>query len=182
MTKANVDASAYVALAAKLKDSDRVVRRHVNDALKDVAEPFGLGIIEEGSGAMPARNGLRERLLSGGRVTVRMRREGAVLALQNRTGVQLGPLNKGDLRHPVFARASMSNADASRMVAESVAESGGRLKYGMRRAVSRVRNAGRKWVSQKVPAGTYTKAGESRVGELRPRVAEAVESALRELA
>ena len=157
------------------------IARNVRQALTDAAVPAGEKSIAEGSDSMPARGGLRDRIIAGGRATVRLRKDSADVTLTNREGIQLGPINKGQLRHPVFARAGMSNAEASRMVSEAVAESGGKLKYGMRRAVSRLRNKGRTWVTQQVPACTYTKAIEGRLDEIRPRVADAVDKALREL-
>lgn len=177
----DVDATEFARLAVKLREVDKSIARNVRKALTEAAVPAGEKSIAEGSDSMPARGGLRDRIIAGGRATVRLRKDSADVTLTNREGIQLGPINKGQLRHPVFARAGMSNAEASRMVSEAVAESGGKLKYGMRRAVSRLRNKGRTWVTQQVPAGTYTKAIEGRLDEIRPLVADAVDKALREL-
>lgn len=179
MTK--VDASDYARLAGKLKDADKAIAKQVRAELADAAKPFGEEVIRDGSDSMPRRGGLRELLQQGGRVSLRTRSDGVYVALQNRDGVQLGALNKGSLRHPVFARAGMSSREAGALVDEAVRASGGRLKYGRRRAVSRARNAGRVWVAQTVSADTYTGAAEKRIDEVRPRVEQAIENALKEL-
>lgn len=175
-----VDTSDYQRMATALRRAgDKELWAATRRTLSAAAQPAGLEAIREGSGAMPSRGGLRARLESGGRVTVRMRLDGAVAALQTKDGVQLGALDGGDLRHPVFAGVSMSRKAAEMQVTEAVAESGGKLKYGMRRAVSRLRNAGRKWVSQDVPKGTYRQAMEARLPEIRPKVEAAVEDVLK---
>jgi len=176
-----VDASDYTRLAGKLRDADKAIAKQVRAELADAAKPFGEEVIRDGSDGMPRRGGLRELLQQGGRVSLRMRSDGVDIALQNRDGVQLGPLNKGSLRHPVFARAGMSSREAGALVDDAVRSTGGRLKYGRRRAVSRVRNAGRVWRTQTVTADTYTKAAEQRMDKVRPRVEQAIENALKEL-
>lgn len=100
----DVDASDYQRMAAKLKAADKTLKRHVTAGIRAVAKPAGEAVIREGSEAMPSRGGLRAYLQGGGRVSLRMRGEGAELALGNRQGIKLGPLDRGELRHPVFGR------------------------------------------------------------------------------
>lgn len=99
----DVDASDYQRMAAKLKAADKTLKRHVTAGIRAVAKPAGEAVIREGSEAMPSRGGLRDYLQGGGRVSLRMRGEGADLALGNRQGVKLGPLDRGELRHPLFS-------------------------------------------------------------------------------
>lgn len=179
---AGVDASDCARLSAKLKGADRVIKRHVVGAIKASAQDSGETVIKDGSASMPSRGGLRDYLQSGGKVGIRLRSDGAFLTLTNRQGIQLAPLDKGDLRHPVFAGPRMSAASARKMASDLQAQSGGKFKYGVGRAASRIRNAGRVWVSQSVPAGTYTKAEEAQLSALKPKIERAVEAALRELA
>ena len=138
-----VDASDYKALAVRLKALDRKLAARVRARLREIGKPLGEEVIREGAEAMPARGGLRERLVTGGKVGVSTLRSSVAIRLQEHRGIQLGPLNRGKLRHPTFNGAP--------------------------------------WVSQPVPAGSYSAAFQVRRDEVAREVMDEMTRLLEEL-
>lgn len=125
----NIDASDYARFAAKLKTADKAVQRAIRKRLRAAAKPIGEHVRDKGSERMPARGGLRDRLLSAP-VTTALRGTGADVWVGNRRKSQFSPIDRrGVLRHPVWGR--------------------------------------KWWVTQGVPAGTYTDAVEQLPPEAR---------------
>lgn len=138
-----VDASDYKALAVKLKALDRKLAARVRGRLREISKPLGEEVIREGSEGMPARGGLRDHLMTGGKVGVSILRSSLTIRLQERSGIQLEPLNRGKLRHPTFGREP--------------------------------------WVSQSVPAGSYSAAFLARRDEVAREVMDEMTQLLEEL-
>lgn len=140
-----VNADEYERFARKVKTVDRVTRNGVRKRLRDSAKQFGPGIVSEGAEELPRRGGLASHVASKGRnPTVSITSTGARLVLGKKKGPQIGRMNDGNLRHPL---------------------------YGNRK----------RWITQSVPAGTFTEAAEKRLPEMRDEVAKELTKILGEL-
>lgn len=156
-----IDADEWRAFAAKLKGVEKKTRLQVRRRLRDVAKEIGPEIVREGSAEMPHRGGLDEYVArKGARPTVSQTSTGARLVLGKKSGPQIGRLNAGNLRHPVFAGRNPGKESA---------------------VAGRDRRRGLKWVDQSVPAGSWTKAVQARAPKLRKAVAEEITKIMREL-
>lgn len=123
---------------AVAKDLKSKIRRR----MREVVKPLGPDIVREGAADLPSGGGLAEHVASkGGAPTVGQSSTGARLVLGKKRGPQIGRMNEGDLRHPL---------------------------YGNRK----------RWITQSIPAGTWTKAGEERMPEIRDRVAREMNTIL----
>lgn len=120
-------------VARAYRDGDKVMRRAIGRAARDVAKPLGEAVVREGAQTLPARGGLRQRVRTGGRVTVTSQLGGptprVTMTLRNRYGYQLGRMERGELRHPIWPRVTQSRDEWD-------------------------------WAEQRVPAGKFTAAFE----------------------
>lgn len=95
-------------LANALKASgDKDLRARVGKAIRDEAKPLGKRVVDRGSEEMPQRGGLADRLRDQGKVGVALSLRGKVAAVRltlRNPGADLYQINRGILRHPVFAR------------------------------------------------------------------------------
>lgn len=103
----DVDSTALQQFARAIKGADKDLRRAFSKAIREAAKPLGAQVLREGSASMPARGGLRARLLAG-KVSIRSSLTGSnpkvMITLANREKDALGALDQGSMRHPVFAR------------------------------------------------------------------------------
>lgn len=93
-------------LARGLKAADAPIRRSIRKGLRDVAKPLGVDMRDAGAAAMPRRGGLSARVA---RSTVSLRTAGGLgagarveVALRTKEGYDLGGMDRGLIRHPVF--------------------------------------------------------------------------------
>ena len=93
-------------LARGLKGSDAPLRRHIRKGLRDVGKPLGIDMRTAGAAAMPKRGGLSARVA---RSSVTLRTAGGLgagarieVALRTKEGYDLGAMDRGLIRHPVF--------------------------------------------------------------------------------
>lgn len=100
-------------IAHALKEAgDKELQKAVSGAFREVARPLGQDVIEEASEEFPHAGGFADYLRSKGKVLVSSSLRGRVASVQvifRNKGVQFGALNKGRLRHPVFARSSQTS-------------------------------------------------------------------------
>jgi len=170
-----VDLDAYKAAAKKVKAADEQLQREFRAKLRDVAKPLGEQVIVEGAEEMPSRGGLKDRLMKG-RATVNASSLRVALSLANSSGVHLEPINRGKLRHPVFA----SHQATKRAAKQTALAANGTLKgVSLRKAVNKVRRKGWSWVGQDVPAGTYDKAFEGHKDEVVEQLVNVANEALK---
>jgi hypothetical protein len=101
-----VRAEDYVRLQRSLKDADKKVARAIRKRLREAAGPVGRYILEYGVEKMPRRGGLQAYLLGHSPVGVSARSTGMDVWLGSRKKSQLSLINRGFLRHPVWARAT----------------------------------------------------------------------------
>lgn len=95
-----ISADDYKAFSAKLRTVDKAVARGIRKRIRAAAGPIGRIVIETGSEGMPARGGLKARLMAS-RPTVSLLSRGAKINLKNK-GLDLAALNRGIARHPLF--------------------------------------------------------------------------------
>lgn len=105
MTSFDVKADDYRRLNEKLKTVDKKVARAARKRLREAAGPIGRHVLEAGVGKMPRRGGLQSYLRSSSPVRASVRGSGVDVWLGSRKKSQLSLLNRGFLRHPVFADA-----------------------------------------------------------------------------
>jgi hypothetical protein len=148
-------------VAEAYRDGDKVLRRHVGAALRGIAKPLGKRVLSRGAAKLPRRGGLADRVADGGKVGVSANLTGrtpqVLLRLQDKAGYQLAAMNRGQLRHPVFAR-------------------GAKFGDGAR---------GRKawtWVSQTIPPNAFTEEFEAELPKVRSELIDASQQALGEIA
>lgn len=103
-----ISADDYKAFAAKMKTVDRAVARGIRKRIRAAAGPIGRIIIETGSEGMPARGGLRARLMAA-RPTISM--TGMAANINLRKGANFASLNRGILRHPLFGHGPWQQQD-----------------------------------------------------------------------
>jgi hypothetical protein len=149
-----VDPAAFDHLSEAFRDADKVVRRRVTKALRDVAKPVGADVIRKGSTRLPSRGGLADRVATRGRVSTSMSSSRsspkATISLSNREGIKLAGLDAGLVRHPVYGRLKGRGS----------------------------------WVSQDIPKRAFSDAFESNteLDKVRDEVFTAMTAALREIA
>lgn len=179
-----VDTGDYKAAVRKLNSAERAVKDSLRSRIWKAGKPLADEVIKDGPEGMPSRGGLRDWLRSS---------KGGLSMTQTRLAIQitkaggghdLAAINRGKLRHPVFARSRYSAKDAGAIVkglqAEAAAQ-GMKLKGGAAKAKRKVRKAGWTWVSQSVPTDTYDKAFERAADAAMPEIAKVVDDVMREL-
>lgn len=98
-----VSAEDYRRLAEKLTKVDRKVARVMRKRLREAAGPIGRHVLEGGISKMPRRGGLQAYLVATSPVRTSVRRSGVDVWMGSKKKSQLALLNRGLLRHPVFA-------------------------------------------------------------------------------
>lgn len=149
-------------LARAYKAGDKALQKQIRKAFRDAGKAIAKDVLKEGAADMPARGGLRARLesspasvsasLGGSNPTVRL------TLGSSRKGALRAMDRTGTVRHPVFAPA--------------------------RGTVKRRARPSREWtwVTQRVPAHSFTDAFESHGPELRDKVRTALQKALDDIA
>lgn len=142
-------------IARALKEAaDKDLQKAVSGALRDVAKPLGVEVLEEAADEFPHAGGFAAYLANKGKVLVSNNLRGRVAATEvifRNKGVQFGSLNKGHLRHPVWARSTETRREWT-------------------------------WVDQNVPSGAFTRAFEKRASRAREAALEAAQGVLDQVA
>jgi hypothetical protein len=100
-----INAAEYVRFAALVKTFDRKVRNGIRKRIRESARAFGPEIVQEGAEPLPDRGGVEAAVVAKGRApTVAQTSTGVRLVLGKKKGPQIGRMNEGNLRHPVFGR------------------------------------------------------------------------------
>lgn len=100
-----INAEEYVAFAAKLKTMEPKIRNGVRKRIRESAKAFGPEIVREGAEPLPDRGGVEAAVVAKGRApTVAQTSTGVRLVLGKKKGPQIGRMNEGNLRHPVFGQ------------------------------------------------------------------------------
>lgn len=151
----HVDPVAFDRVSDAFRAGDKVLRRRVGKAFRDVAKPLGMDVIRKGAARLPHRGGLAERVASGGKISATISTGSspmARLSLTNREGMKLAGMDSGELRHPVYARTD--------------------------------RDGSAPWVSQQITPHAFTDVfeSESEVARVRDEALSAMDAALREIA
>ena len=183
MAALDVDASDYKAAVKKLNAAEREVKNSLRSRIWNAGKPLADQVIKDGPEDMPSRGGLRDWLRdSKGGLSMTQTR--LAISLTKGAGHDLASINRGKLRHPVFARDTMSKREASAIAGEFVATAaarGKKVKGGKAGVARKVRKAGWAWVWQSVPAGTYDKAFEQAADAATPEIEKVVSDVMREL-
>lgn len=100
--------------------ADRKLQRRVAYAIAKIARPIGREVLEEGASEMPQRGGLADRVAASKvGVSSWFRGQTSFIAIRFRNSIRLKGLNRGYLRHPVFAD-SAETRDEWTWVSQSV--------------------------------------------------------------
>lgn len=99
----SVSAEDYRRLQQKLREVDKKVARAMRKRMREAAGPIGRYVLEYGVEKMPRRGGLQAYLMGSSPVRASAGQRGVDVWLGSRKKSQLSLLNRGFLRHPVFA-------------------------------------------------------------------------------
>lgn len=98
-----IQADEYRRFFAATKAASGKIRTRARKRIRDTAKTMAPGLVQEGADAMPSRGGLAEHVASKGRnPTVSLTATGARLVLGKKKGPQIGRMNEGNLRHPLY--------------------------------------------------------------------------------
>jgi hypothetical protein len=101
-----VDSSDFARAAAALRESGDVgLRRRVGAELRAIGKPVGRAVIADAAPRLPRRGGLSARVAAArvGQTNATTGRSPRVTVnLSTREGYALGPMDRGQLRHPIF--------------------------------------------------------------------------------
>ena len=115
-----VDTDDYKAAVKKLNGAEREVKNSLRSRIWNAGKPLADQVIRDGPESMPSRGGLRDWLRdSKGGLSMTSTR--LAISLTKGAGHDLASINRGKLRHPVFARDAISKGAASAMAGEVVA-------------------------------------------------------------
>ena len=109
MAALDVDASDYKAFAQRLKAADRKVASGLRRRVRDASKPLAEAIAKDGPEGLPESGGLADWLrqakpsLSMTQTRVAIKLTGMVGTRTRKTS-DLNAINRGRLRHPVYAR------------------------------------------------------------------------------
>jgi hypothetical protein len=142
-------------VAAALKAAgEKDLQKAVSAAMRKVARPAGLRVLEVGAQGLPRRGGLAAYVARTGRINVSNSLAGTTasvtIALKNK-GVRFAAMNRGVLRHPVFARPDTSRSEQT-------------------------------WRQQSIPAGLFTRVFDEQAPLLRTEVLKAANDVLTDVA
>lgn len=177
----DVDVADYQAFAQRLKAADRKVASGLRKRVRDAAKPLAEAVVQDGPEGLPERGGLADWLREA-KPGLSMTQTRVAISLG--AGHDLASINRGKLRHPVFARDTMSKREASAVAGEVVAAAaalGKKVKGGKAGVARKVRKAGWAWVNQLVEAGTYDKAIDKHAEAALGDIAQALDDVMREI-
>lgn len=98
-----INADDYAAFFAKTNGLDRKLKLRVRRRIRESARKIAPKVIAEGAEPLPSGGGLNANVAAKGRnPTVRQNAAGALVVLGRKKGPQIGRMNAGQLRHPVF--------------------------------------------------------------------------------
>jgi len=153
----------YEAFYRKTKDLDKKVRTRVRKRIAQSARTIAPKIVTEGADGLPSGGGLAANVVAkSGGPTISQKSTGVVLLLGRKKGPQIGRMDKGQLRHPAFMVWWQKKSG-------QWVFSDPKLRFTW------------KWVDQKIPAGTFTKAALDHQDEIRDSVADEMTTILKEL-
>jgi hypothetical protein len=157
-----IEADDYQRFFTATKAMSGRLRSQIRKRVRDSGRRYGPDIVAEGAEGLPHRGGLSAHVAAKGRnPTVGLTSTGARLMLGKKKGPQIGRMNSGQLRHPVFYVWWKKGETAVLSVP------GDRKTW--------------KWVQQDITPDTFTQAAEKRLPEIRDDVAAEVRAVLREL-
>lgn len=109
MAALDVDTADYKAFAQRLKAADRKVANALRKRVREAGAPLAAAVAQDGPNGLPESGGLAESLRAakpGLQMTQTRLAVKITGALGTRTGKtsDLGAINRGRLRHPVWAR------------------------------------------------------------------------------
>lgn len=158
-----INAEEYVAFAAKLKTMEPKIRNGVRKRIRESAKAFGPEIVKEGAVPLPDRGGVEAYVVARGKSpTIAQTATGVRLVLGKKKGPQIGRMNEGNLRHPVFGVWHKTKSGVT-------VKSEPRLRWTW------------KWVGQDIPAGSWTAAAKDHEDALREAVRKEMDSIMGEL-
>ncbi len=133
-----LNVTEFERVAGRLLEGGRELQKATRKVVGTAVKSTMRDVIKEGSAPMPRRGGLSERLATS-KVAYYPTSDwmGLRVVLGNRRRGQLGRIDRGLLRHPVFAARSGEDRKTW------------------------------KWVSQNVPAGTYTGALNHHIDDIK---------------
>ena len=97
----DVDVSDYKAFYERLKAADRSVQSSVRRRLAEVGKPLAQAVVKGGPEGLPSGGGLGEWLRAA-KGTVSVTKVRLTIQVSKGRKSDLGALNRGMLRHPVF--------------------------------------------------------------------------------
>lgn len=174
-----IDASDYDRFFQRTKDASGKIRARTRKRVRDSARRYGPGIVAEGADRLPSGGGLSQHVASKGKSpTVSLTATGARLVLGKKKGPQIGRMDAGLLRHPVFwvywRKGPSKGASRLTRLKAAVGLSPAILSDPKDRTTW-------KWVAQDIPGGSFTEAAEKRLPDIRDDVAREIHNVLEEL-
>lgn len=158
-----VHADDYREFFEKTKGLDKRVRNGVRKRIRESAKRVAPKIVRDGAEPMPDRGGLEANIIAkSGGPTISQTSTGVRMVLGRKKGPQIGRMNLGQLRHPVFNVWWMKKSG-------QWVYSDPKLRFTWW------------WVDQKIPAGTFTEAFEKNSDEVRDAVVKEMHTILKEL-
>lgn len=104
----DVDVAEYKAFAQRLKAADRTLANSLRKRVREAGQPLADGIREDGPEGLPRRGGLVDYLRAS-KASVSLTQTRAAIKITGQRGSRtlttsdLNAINRGRLRHPVFA-------------------------------------------------------------------------------
>lgn len=176
-----VNAADYEKFYKETAQMSGRLRTRVRKRVRDSGKKYGREIVEQGAENLPSGGGLADAVAAKGRnPTVALTSTGARLVLGKKKGPQIGRMDEGNLRHPVFyvwwKKGPGRNASALQKLGHKV---------GLSKAIFSDPKDRKtwKWVAQDIPKakGSWTKAAEKYLPEIRDDVAREINEVLKEL-
>lgn len=174
-----IQAEDYQRFFQKTKQASGTIRTRTRRRIRDAGKRHGSEIVTEGAKGLPRRGGLSAHVGRKGRApTVSLTATGARLVLGKKKGPQIGRMNQGSLRHPVFWVYWRKGPGRSASKLQRL-----RHRVGLSPAIlsDPADRSTWKWVAQDIPAGTFTDAAQKYLPEIRDEVAKEMHKVLEEL-
>ena len=140
---------AALKLLAKTGEQRKLGTR-IRKRLRQVADQIGPEVLAAGIDEMPSSGGLADRLRANGQIAATLNGSGVALRLKSGR-LQMRGLDRGFLRHPVYADSANKTRDEWA------------------------------WVTQRITPKAWTRAFEAMAPEVREEIAKELESMLTEL-
>lgn len=105
----DVDVADYKAFSARLKGAEKPVKASLRKRMREAAKPLAEAVAKDGPDGLPSRGGLADTLRQA-RPGLQMTQTRMAIKLTGLKGLRtgktsdLGAINRGRLRHPVYAR------------------------------------------------------------------------------